>query len=75
MKRTLRIDSYQIPSPAAEGVDGLHDLAVLLAVAVAGAAVDGVVGEDEAGEQGQEGGEDEETHALVLLENAAEFRG
>ena len=46
----------QIPSPAAEGVDGLHDFAVLLAVPVAGAAVDGVVGEDEAGQKGQEGG-------------------
>lgn len=53
----------------------MHDLAVLLAVAIAGAAVDGVVGEDEAGEQGQEGGEDEETHTLVLLETAVGSRG
>jgi hypothetical protein len=48
----------QIPSPAAEGVDGLHNIAVLLAVPVAGAADDGVgFGEDEGGQEGQEGQE------------------
>ena len=36
----------------------MHDFAVLVAVAVAGATVDGVVGEGEAGEQGQEGGKE-----------------
>ena len=45
----------------------MHDLAVLLAVAIAGAAVDGVVGEDEAGEQGQEGGEEYETHGFSAV--------
>lgn len=45
----------------------MHDLAVVFAVAVAGAADDGVGGEDEAGEQGQDGGgEEEETHDFSI---------
>ena len=46
----------QIPGPAAEGVDGLHDFAVVFAVGAVGAAGYAVGGEDEGGKQGQEGG-------------------